>query len=117
MSPYVVLAAFVVAAALLLAVPIIGSKLLSPRKPDPIKQSVYECGIETTGETWIQFKVQYYIYAIVFVLFDVEVVFLYTWAAAYTDLGLSALLPMVIFLVVLVDGLFYAWKTGALEWV
>lgn len=116
MSPYVILAAFVVAAGLLLAVPIIGSKLLSPRKPDPIKQSIYECGVETQGETWVQFKVQYYIYAIVFVLFDVEVVFLYTWAAAYTDLGVSALLPMVIFLVVLVDGLFYAWKTGALEW-
>ncbi len=117
MSPYGVLAAFVVAAFLLLIVPIAGSKLLSPRKPNPIKNEVYECGVETVGETWVQFKVQYYIYALVFVIFDIETVFLYTWAAAYNRLGLFALIQMTIFLVILLDGLFYAWKKGALEWI
>ncbi|MDQ4076210.1 MAG: NADH-quinone oxidoreductase subunit A [Chloroflexota bacterium] len=117
MSPYAVLAAFVVAAVLLLAVPIIGSKLLSPRKPNPVKNSIYECGLETVGETWVQFKVQYYIYALVFVIFDIETIFLYTWAAAYNRLGLFALIQMTIFLVILLDGLFWAWKKGALEWV
>ncbi len=117
MSPYAVLAAFVVAAFMLLLVPFVGSKLLSPRKPNPIKNSVYECGLETVGETWVQFKVQYYIYALIFVIFDVEVVFLYTWAAAYNQLGLFALVNMGIFLVILLDGLFYAWRKGALEWV
>jgi NADH-quinone oxidoreductase subunit A len=117
MSPYAVLAAFVVAAVLLLALPIVGSKLLSPRKPNRVKNSIYECGLETVGETWVQFKVQYYIYALVFVIFDIETIFLYTWAAAYNQLGLFALIQMTIFLVILLDGLFWAWKKGALEWV
>ena len=73
--------------------------------------------METEGETWVQFKVQYYIYALVFVIFDVETVFLYTWAAAYNRLDLFALVQMTIFLFILLDGLFYAWKKGALEWV
>ncbi len=117
MSAYAVLAAFVVAAFLLLLLPFVGSKLLSPRKPNPIKNSVYECGVETVGETWVQFKVQYYIYALVFVIFDIETIFLYTWAAAYNRLGLFALVQMTLFLIILLDGLFWAWKKGALEWV
>jgi NADH-quinone oxidoreductase subunit A len=117
MTAYIVLAAFTVAAFLLLLAPFIGSKLLSPRKPNPIKNSIYECGVETVGETWVQFKVQYYIYALVFVIFDIETIFLYTWAAAYNQLGLFALIQMTIFLVILLDGLFWAWKKGALEWV
>ena len=117
MSPYAVLAAFVVAAFGLLLVPVIASKWLSPKKPNPIKNSVYECGHETVGETWVQFKVQYYIYALIFVIFDVETVFLYPWAAAYNQLGLFALVEMGIFLVILLAGLLYAWRKGALEWV
>jgi NADH:ubiquinone oxidoreductase subunit 3 (subunit A) len=117
MGSYAMLAAFLFAAFLLLLVPAIGSKLLSPKKPDPIKNTVYECGMETQGETWVQFKVQYYIYALVFVIFDVETVFLYPWAAAYNQLGLFALVEMGIFLVILLAGLFYAWRKGALEWV
>jgi NADH-quinone oxidoreductase subunit A len=116
MSPYAVLAAFFFAALLLLLAPFVGSKLLSPKKPNPIKNSVYECGVETVGETWVQFKIQYYIYALVFVIFDVETVFLYPWAVAYNQLGLFALVEMGIFLVILLSGLFYAWRKGALEW-
>ena len=117
MTPYAVVAAFVVAALLLLLAPIIGSKLLSPKKPNDIKSSVYECGLETEGETWVQFKVQYYVYALVFVIFDVETVFLYPWAAAYNQLALFALVEMGIFILILLAGLFYAWRKGALEWV
>lgn len=92
------------------------SWLLRPHRPGPIKQSTYECGLETAGETWIQFKVQYYLFALVFVLFDVETVFLYPWAAAYHQLPLFALLEVSLFLLLLALGLAYAWRKGALEW-
>lgn len=117
LSPYGVVGMFVIAATLLLALPVIGSKLLSPRKPNDIKDAVYESGLETEGETWVQFKSQYYIYAIIFVIFDIETVFLYPWAAAYNQLALFALVEMGIFILILLTGLFYAWRKGALEWV
>ena len=117
MGAYAVLGGFVIASFLLVLFPVIASRVLSPKKPNSIKNTVYECGVETEGETWVQFKVQYYIYALVFVIFDVETVFLYTWAAAYNRLDLFALVQMTIFLFILLDGLFYAWKKGALEWV
>jgi NADH-quinone oxidoreductase subunit A len=91
--------------------------LIRPKKPGPIKQSIYECGLETFGETWVQFRVQYYIYALVFVIFDIETVFLYPWAVAYNKLGLFALVEMVIFLGILLGGLLYAWRKGVLEWM
>ncbi len=91
--------------------------LIRPKKPGPIKQSIYECGLETFGETWVQFRVQYYIYALVFVVFDIETVFLYPWAVAYNKLGLFALVEMVVFLVILAGGLAYAWRKGVLEWM
>lgn len=89
---------------------------LRPKKPDAVKTSTYECGLETMGETWVQFKPQYYIYALVFVIFDVEVVFLYPWAVAYNQLSMYALVEMAIFLAILVLGLAYAWRKGALRW-
>jgi len=91
--------------------------LIRPKKPNPIKSSIYECGLETIGETWVQFRVQYYIYALVFVIFDIETVFLYPWAMAYNKLGLFALVEMFIFLAILFGGLIYAWRKGALEWM
>ncbi|MCB0215435.1 MAG: NADH-quinone oxidoreductase subunit A [Caldilineae bacterium] len=103
-----------------LTVPIIGllaAWLLRPHRPGPIKQTTYECGLETVGDTWLQFKVQYYLYALIFVLFDVETVFLYPWAVAYNKLGILALVEMFIFLAILAVGLAYAWRKGALEWV
>jgi NADH-quinone oxidoreductase subunit A len=90
---------------------------LRPKRPTPIKQSTYECGLESLGEIWVQFKIQYYLYALAFVIFDIEVVFLYPWAVAYNQLGIFALVEMVIFLSILVYGLVYAWRKGALEWV
>jgi len=107
-------------AAIALAIPLLAmgmSWLVRPHRPGPIKKTTYECGLETTGETWIQFKVQYYLYALIFVLFDVETVFLYPWAVAYHRLPLFALFEMFVFLFILAVGLFYAWRKGALEWV
>lgn len=90
--------------------------LVRPKKPTLLKQSTYECGLETIGETWVQFRVQYYIYALLFVVFDVETVFLYPWAVAYKQLGLFALAEMFIFIGILVLGLTYAWRKGVLQW-
>jgi NADH-quinone oxidoreductase subunit A len=93
------------------------ASFLRPKRPTPIKQSTYECGIEPVGDIWVQFKIQYYLYALAFLIFDIEVVFLYPWAVAYNQLGLFALIEMLIFMLILVYGLAYAWRKGALEWV
>jgi NADH:ubiquinone oxidoreductase subunit 3 (subunit A) len=92
-------------------------RFIAPRKPNPIKSQTYECGIETYGETYVQFKVQYYIYALIFLIFDVEAVFLFPWAVAFNVLPLYAVLEGVLFILILVAGLVYAWRKGALEWV
>jgi len=98
------------------AIPVILAKILGPKKPSPIKNDIYECGLEVTGSSWIQFRVQYYLYALVFVIFDVETVFLFPWAVSYGVLGWFALVEMFIFVAILVLGLIYAWRKGALEW-
>lgn len=92
------------------------AKLIGPKKASPIKTDTYECGLETTGDSWIQFRVQYYLYALIFVIFDVEVIFLLPWAVSYGVLGWFALVQMFIFIGLLVIGLVYAWRKGALEW-
>ena len=90
--------------------------LLRPKKPNRLKSSTYECGVETYGNAWAQFKAQYYLFALIFVIFDIEAVFLFPWAVAYGGLGFYALLQAVIFIFLLFDGLVYAWHTGALKW-
>jgi NADH:ubiquinone oxidoreductase subunit 3 (subunit A) len=90
--------------------------LLRPKKPNPVKQQTYESGMETIGDTWVQFKAQYYIYAIVFVVFDIEAVFLLPFAVALGQLPLYALVWAVVFILLLFDGLLYAWRKGALHW-
>lgn len=92
-------------------------RIIAPRKPNPIKSETYECGIETVGATWVQFKVQYYIFALVFLIFDVETVFLFPWAVAFDQLPLFAVMEGILFILILVVGLVYAWRKGALEWV
>ena len=89
---------------------------ISPRSYNPQKGEAYECGIPTRGKSWMQFKVGYYLFAILFLMFDVETVFLFPWAVVVQDLGIYGLVSIVFFLVVLVLGLAYAWKKGALEW-
>ncbi len=90
--------------------------LVRPKKPNPIKNDIYECGLETVGDTWVRFKAQYYLFALIFVIFDVEAVFLFPWAVAYNQLGLYALVEAALFILILAGGLFYAWAKGALEW-
>lgn len=99
------------------AAPILLGRLLGPYKPNPLKNETYECGVETVGDTWVQFKVQYYIFALVFLVFDIEVVFLYPWAVAYNRLPLLGVVAGVVFIVTLAEALIYAWRKGALEWV
>ncbi len=87
-----------------------------PRKPGPIKNAVYECGVAPTGDAWIQFKAHYYLYAILFLIFDVEVLFLLPFAVAFTDLPAGALFAMLVFLLLLAEGLVWAWARGHLNW-
>jgi NADH-quinone oxidoreductase subunit A len=115
-SDWLYIGLFVGVSLFLPAAAIFIAALLSPKKPNPIKSSTYECGIETVGDSWIQFKAQYYIYALVFLVFDVETVFLYPWAVAYNQMTLFAVLEAVLFILILLGGLAYAWRKGALEW-
>jgi NADH:ubiquinone oxidoreductase subunit 3 (subunit A) len=98
------------------ALPIIAARLFSPRKPNAVKMQTYECGVETVGDTWVQFKVQYYIYGLVFLVFDVEMIFLFPWALAYNQLDFFAFGAGLLFIFLLLDALVYAWRKNALEW-
>ncbi|MBI5092839.1 MAG: NADH-quinone oxidoreductase subunit A [Candidatus Hydrogenedentes bacterium] len=93
------------------------SFLIAPHRPGAIKNSPYECGEPPIGQAWVQFNVGYYLFGLLFLVFDVEAAFLYPWAVAFHGLGFMAFLEMGIFLLVLILGLAYAWKKGALEWV
>jgi len=93
------------------------SNLLSPNSEDsPDRLEPYECGSEPVGPSWVQFRVGYYVYALLFVVFDIETVFLYPWAVAFGQMGVFILVEMVIFIAILAAGLGYAWKEGALRW-
>jgi NADH:ubiquinone oxidoreductase subunit 3 (subunit A) len=113
---YVLIGALTLAAVGLAVLPLALAKLIAPSKPGTSKTAAYECGIESTGDPWVQFRVQYYLYALLFVIFDVEVVFIYPWAIVWKSFGLVALVEMAIFLGILAVGLAYAWKKGVLEW-
>ena len=93
------------------------ARLISPRSYNPQKGEAYECGIPTRGDSWMQFKVGYYLFAIMFLMFDIETVFLFPWATVVRDLGVIGLINILFFLFILVLGLVYAWKKGALEWI
>ncbi|MCC8361367.1 MULTISPECIES: NADH-quinone oxidoreductase subunit A [Salinimicrobium] len=92
------------------------SNLISPKSDNPAKREPYESGMTTIGPTWVQFKVGYYLFAILFLIFDVEVAFLVPWAVVFGEMGSIALVEILIFLFILGLGLAYAWKKGALKW-
>nr|YP_010292975.1 NADH-plastoquinone oxidoreductase subunit 3 [Eriocaulon alpestre]ULQ65765.1 NADH-plastoquinone oxidoreductase subunit 3 [Eriocaulon buergerianum]ULQ65255.1 NADH-plastoquinone oxidoreductase subunit 3 [Eriocaulon alpestre]UVH66196.1 NADH-plastoquinone oxidoreductase subunit 3 [Eriocaulon alpestre]UVH66281.1 NADH-plastoquinone oxidoreductase subunit 3 [Eriocaulon alpestre]UVH66621.1 NADH-plastoquinone oxidoreductase subunit 3 [Eriocaulon buergerianum] len=92
------------------------SGLISPISEGPEKLSSYESGIEPIGDAWLQFRIRYYMFALVFVVFDVETVFLYPWAMSFDVLGLSVFMEAFIFVLILIVGSIYAWRKGALEW-
>jgi len=108
---------FVIIGAVLLTVALLLAKLLSPSRPSKNKLSTYECGEEAEGSAWVKFNIRYYIIALIFIIFDVEVLFLFPWAVVYKDLGWLAFIEMSIFLLILIVGLVYVWKKGDLNWV
>ena len=92
------------------------AKNFSPRKPGPDKNAIYECGLESKGDAWVQFKAEYYLYAIIFLIFDVETIFLLPFAVAFTGLGAGAFISLMVFLFMLAAGLVWAWQKGVLTW-
>lgn len=106
----------VIVAAGIPALALVIARMIAPRKPNEEKLDTYECGMETVGDTWVQFKMQYYVYALVFLVFDVEIIFLYPWAVAFDRLDLLGVIAGVLFIFLLGDGLLYAWRKGALKW-
>ncbi len=95
---------------------VFGALKIRPNRPDPEKSATYECGVETEGDAWGQFNVRYYVYALLFVVFDVEVVFLYPWAVSFTNVGVAGFVAGALFLLILVVGFVYDWAKKALEW-
>ena len=113
---FTLLVVVILTAIALVAVALGIARAISPRSYNPQKGEAYECGIPTRGRSWMQFKVGYYLFAILFLMFDVETVVLFSWAVVVQDLGISGMVSILFFLVVLVLGLAYAWRKGALEW-
>ena len=113
---FTLLIVVIITAIALVAVALGIANAISPRSFNPQKGEAYECGIPTRGKSWMQFKVGYYLFAILFLMFDVETVFLFPWAVVVQDLGVYGLISIFFFLVILVLGLSYAWRKGALEW-
>ena len=113
---YSVLLGVLVAGALLVGVAFTTARLVAPHHPSYSKMTTYECGIDPVGEGWAQSQVRYYIYGFLFVIFDVESVFLFPWARVFQGLGYTGVVEMGIFIVILGVGLLYAWRKGVLKW-
>jgi NADH-quinone oxidoreductase subunit A len=96
--------------------PMVLGRLLAPNRPDPEKLSPYECGFEAFEDARMKFDVRYYLVAILFILFDLEIAFLFPWAVVVNDIGMAGFLSMMLFLAILVVGFVYEWMKGALEW-
>jgi NADH-quinone oxidoreductase subunit A len=113
---YGVVLAVAVAGVLLVAVAFTAGRLIAPRRPGSSKLTTYECGIDPVGEGWSQSQVRYYVYGFLFVIFDVESVFLFPWAKVFESLGYAAVWSMTLFIGILAVGLLYAWRKGVLRW-
>jgi NADH-quinone oxidoreductase subunit A len=108
---------FIVLGAVTVALMLGISRLIQPRNPTPVKLSTYECGEIPVGSSWVQFNIRFYVVALIFLIFDVEVALLYPWAVVFRKLGLLAFVEAFIFIVILLAGLAYLWKEGDLDWV
>jgi NADH:ubiquinone oxidoreductase subunit 3 (subunit A) len=119
-SPYLFIVVLLVGAVLFALVPVglawLWAKKFSPRKPGLVKNAIYECGLESKGDAWVQFRAEYYLYGILFLIFDVETIFLLPFAVAFGGLSAGAFIAMMVFLLLLVEGLFWAWQKGVLTW-
>lgn len=107
---FLIVGSFVVVAAMFTA------RLLRPHRPNAEKLSTYECGEDTIGPSWVRFNIRFYVVALIFLIFDVEVVFLFPWALVYKNLGMYAFIEMIVFLLILVAGYIYVWGKGDLDW-
>jgi NADH-quinone oxidoreductase subunit A len=116
MGEYGGLGLFLLVALLFPALALVPAFLLQPRQPTEAKEQPYECGVDTEGRNDVQYHIGYFLYALAFLLFDIETIFLYPWAVSFGRLGLFALVEMFIFVGILVLGLWYAWQKGALSW-
>jgi len=119
-SPYLLILILMIGAAGFALAPLalawLWAKRFSPRKPGPDKNAIYECGLESKGDAWIHFRPQYYLYAIIFLIFDVETIFLLPFAVAFGGLSAGAFVAMMVFVLLLVEGLAWAWGKGVLTW-
>ena len=119
-DPYLFLVVFLVVAVVFPLVPLALARLwawkFSPAKPGTDKNALYECGLESKGDAWVQFRSEYYLYGIIFLIFDVEAIFLLPFAVAFLDLSFGAFMAMMVFLLLLVEGLAWAWMKGVLTW-
>ncbi len=119
-SPFFFLVVFLIVAILFTVAPLFLARLwvlkFSPKKPGASKNATYECGLESKGDAWIQFRPEYYIYGIIFLVFDVETLFLLPFAAVFPELSFGGFAAMILFLLLLVEGLAWAWMTGLLRW-
>lgn len=117
LTEYASVLIFILVAAAFVVVNLFVSRLLRPRNPYTEKLSSYECGEDPEGEAWIQFNIRFYVVALIFLIFDVEIAFLYPWGVVMRRLGLFAFLEMAVFILILSAGFVYVWKKGDLEWV
>src|SRR5438093_11319131 len=119
-DPYLFLAVFLVVAVAFPLVPLVLARWWARKfagiKPGPDKNATYECGLVSKGDAWVQFKAEYYLYGILFLIFDVEAIFLLPFAVAFTDLPVGAFLAMLVFILLLLEGLVWAWAKGVLSW-
>ena len=119
-GPYLPLLVMLVAALLFALVPLalawLWARKFSPPKPGKDKNAIYECGLESKGDAWIQLKPEYYLYAIIFLILDVETVFLLPFAVSFSGLPVGAFIAMLVFIFLLVEGLAWAWQKGVLSW-
>lgn len=115
-TQYLFVTVFLVVAVIFPLLPLVLARLLAPRRPSLTKNDTYECGLNSKGDAWVQFRVGYYIYALIYVIFAVETVFLYPWAVAFAGLSFGAFIAMMVFVLLVVEGLVYAWAKGALDW-
>lgn len=117
LTDYISVLVFIVVAVAFVAINLFLSRLLRPRNPSPEKLTSYECGEDPEGQSWIQFNIRFYVVALIFLIFEVEIAFLYPWGVVMKQLGLAAYLEMAVFILILGAGFVYVWKKGDLEWV
>ncbi len=117
LNQYLTVAVFLLGGIGFVLVTLFVAKLVRPSRPSELKLQNYECGEVPIGSSWVQFNVRFYIFALIFVVFDVETVFIFPWAVVYHSLGWFGFIEMTIFLAILIFGLIYAWKKGVLKWV